>query len=67
MIIKNINLRIKKAATVLCKSGKFETGQGTCALICMDQLGDPRKSGCTHVCEVHEKLARDILHAIEGV
>ena len=36
---------------VLCKSGKFETGQGTCAVICMDQLGSARKH-CVHRDEV---------------
>lgn len=30
-------------ARVLCQSGKFETGQGTCAVLCMDQLDDVRK------------------------
>lgn len=30
-------------ARKICKSGKFETGQGTCAAICMDQLGEARR------------------------
>lgn len=45
----------------LCKSGKFETGQGTCAPVCMDQLGDPRKTGCAHACEVHKELADSLV------
>ena len=48
-------------AQALCKSGKFETGQGTCALICMDQLGDIRKKGCGHCARVHGKIADTIL------
>jgi len=49
---------------VICRSGKFETGQGTCSLICMDQLGDPRKKGCAHVIEIHESLAKKIIDAL---
>lgn len=48
-------------ARVLCQSGKFETGQGTCAVLCMDQLGDVRKKGCGHCSRVHGKLADAIL------
>lgn len=48
-------------ATAICQSGKFETGQGTCALTCMDQLGDVRKKGCSHSSHVHSKLADAIL------
>jgi hypothetical protein len=43
----------------LCKSGHFETGEGTCALVCLDQLGDARRS-CPHRNVVHRKLARII-------
>jgi len=28
-----------------------------CAAICMDQLGDPRNSGCRHAKIVHKRLA----------
>lgn len=48
-------------AQAICKSGKFETGQGTCAVLCMDQLGDVRKKGCGHCSRVHGKLADAIL------
>lgn len=48
-------------ARAICQSGKFETGEGTCALLCMDQLGSPRKKGCCHSARVHGKLADAIL------
>lgn len=48
-------------AWAICQSGKFETGEGTCALLCMDQLGSPRKKGCCHSARVHGKLADAIL------
>ena len=48
-------------ARAICQSGKFETGEGTCALLCMDQLGSPRKKGCCHSARVHGKLADSIL------
>ncbi len=51
--------RVATIAKVLCQSGKFETGEGTCALICLSQLGDARKN-CQHRNTVHEKLAQQI-------
>lgn len=48
-------------ARAICQTGKFETGEGTCALLCMDQLGSPRKKGCCHSARVHGKLADSIL------
>lgn len=54
---------VEAVARTLCRSGKFETGEGTCAPICMEFLGDPRKSGCGHACRVHEKLATAAIHA----
>lgn len=53
-------------ARAICKSGKLETGQGTCAVLCMDQLGDVRKKGCGHCIRVHAKLADAILAALDG-
>lgn len=44
-------------ARAICRTGRIETGQGTCSLFCMDQLGDPRKSGCWHVERVHGAIA----------
>jgi len=55
--------RIEKIAKVLCKSGRFETGEGTCAFICMDQLGNVRQN-CRHVSRVHSNLATQIDEAI---
>lgn len=52
---------VERVARTICQSGKFETGQGTCALICMDQLGDVRKKGCGHCMQVHGTMARAIL------
>jgi hypothetical protein len=51
-------------ARTICKSGKFETGEGTCAFICMGQLGDARR-GCSHATSVHKKLAEAIAAALE--
>lgn len=52
----------ERIASCLCKSGKFETGQGTCAVICMSALGDPRKSGCGYATQVHGALSDAILN-----
>lgn len=57
--------RVDDVCKVLCKSGKFETGEGTCALVCMGMLGDARK-GCAFRRQVHEKLAQTILDAVDG-
>jgi hypothetical protein len=54
----------KAACEVLCLSGKFETGEGTCALICMDLLGDARRKRCSHMYEVHLELASAIVKAV---
>lgn len=54
----------KTIAAAICKSGKFETGQGTCAVICMDHLGCARNS-CGHAERVHGKLADQIAAAID--
>ncbi len=39
--------RVKKLCNDKCQSLKYETGQGTCALICMEHI-DPRSipGGC---------------------
>jgi hypothetical protein len=55
---------MREAANILCRSGKFETGEGTCALTCMDQLGDVRKKGCHHAIRIHGELARNIVEAL---
>jgi len=50
----------------LCQSGKFETGQGTCAAICMEVLGSARSGphGCPNAARVHGKLASSIADAL---
>lgn len=53
----------ESVCSALCRSGKFETGEGTCAFVCMDQLGDARKGGCRHAQTVHAKLAKTIVAA----
>lgn len=57
--------RVAIIATALCRSGKFETGEGTCSLRCMDQLGDARRA-CSHVREIHLDLARHIDEALRA-
>lgn len=47
----------------ICLSGKFETGHGTCALICMDQLGNARR-GCHHCDIIHAELADMIIQQL---
>lgn len=47
-------------ARAVCRSWCFETGEGTCAVICMDQLGDVRKKGCHHAQRVHKRLIESI-------
>lgn len=54
-------------AITICQSGQFETGQGTCAPICLDQLGNPRNRGCCHAKTVHRRLAARILERIRSV
>lgn len=53
-------------ARELCESRKFETGHGTCALLCMDQLGDARgqQHGCPHRAKVFSALAERIVSAL---
>jgi hypothetical protein len=49
---------VEKVARALCCSGKYETGEGTCAMLCMEFLGDPRKNGCGHAVRIHGDRAR---------
>jgi len=53
---------IREAARKLCQSRTYETGQGTCALICMDQLS-PRSNphGCPHALKVLAPRLRQTL------
>ena len=47
---------VERMAKAICQSGKFETGQGTCSLFCLDHLGDARRN-CSHAPRLHKKLA----------
>lgn len=58
--------RLEAVCTVLCKSGKFETGEGTCAPICMGMLGDARRN-CGFRVQVHMKIGAAILGAIDAL
>lgn len=62
-ILKREVDRIAVIAEALCKSRKFETGEGTCSLICLDQLGNARRN-CHHRERVHRDLARKIHEAL---
>ena len=57
------NETLEAVAQAICKSGKFETGEGTCSFVCMDQLGDARRGPCSHAFRIHNKLANDIITA----
>lgn len=54
---------IERVTKAICKSGRFETGQGTCALLCMDQLGDARRN-CPHSGRLHGELAKACIKAM---
>ena len=54
---------LEAVTRAICKSGRFETGEGTCAFVCMDQLGDARKRPCVHALRIHSKLAQAVITA----
>ena len=58
--------QVERVAIALCKSGKFETGEGTCALICLGQLGDARQGPCIHAVNVLGDLARAAIKAMKA-
>jgi hypothetical protein len=57
--------QIQRAAVAICRSRKFETGEGTCSAFCMEFLGSPRdmQLGCPHALRIHGEFARLILDA----
>jgi len=57
----DISKLVEDGARAICRSGKFESGQGTCSLLCMEALGDVRKSGCSRSTRLHGSLARAVL------
>lgn len=56
----------KAICHALCQSGKFETGQGGCAPLCMSILGSSRGGphGCEYAERIHGDLTDQILAAI---
>ena len=57
--------KIAIVTKAVCRSRKFETGEGTCAFLCMSGLGDVRKSGCAHHQQVHGDMAKQIVDALD--
>ena len=57
---------IERGARAICKSDRFDTGEGTCAVLCMEFLGSPRKSGCAHASRIHGHTARLAITAFIG-
>lgn len=55
---------LNAVCVAICHSRKFETGEGTCSFLCLDQLGDARKSGCRHSMQIHGDLARQIIKGL---
>ena len=53
----------QRVARAICRTGIFETGHGTCAAVCMDQLGSARDK-CRHCYRVHRKLTEAVLSVI---
>lgn len=53
----------EKLCRTLCQSGKFETGEGGCASICMSELGSSRDGphGCPFAFTVFVKLVEQIM------
>ncbi len=54
---------IEAVCKALCQSRKFETGEGTCSFLCMDQLGDARKA-CPHRNAIYKDLAIKIIDEV---
>lgn len=57
-----------KLCRAICESGKFETGQGGCAALCMSVLGSSRGGphGCPEVERVHGDMASRVISNLEG-
>jgi hypothetical protein len=55
--------KVEIVARTICRSSKFECGEGCCAPICMSALGNARQS-CAHTTTVHAKLATEIVDAL---
>lgn len=59
----------RQACHQLCRRRGRETGEGTCSLVCLDQLGSPRESyhGCSHAVEVFLEEVRTAAPALKKV
>jgi hypothetical protein len=57
---------LKAIAFAICRSGKFECGEGRCAVLCMDYLGDKPKE-CGHALRIHGKLASAALSSLLSI
>lgn len=57
--------RREAVARAICKSGKFETGEGCCAPICLESLGSARDH-CRRCEYVHGDLADAALAAADA-
>ena len=53
---------VEKVALAICRASPHT--QGTCAAICMDELGDVPKKGCRHAVDVHGRKARAAMEAM---
>jgi hypothetical protein len=54
---------LNRVCRAICQSWTFETGEGTCAVLCMESLGSARKN-CAHQTRVHGRMGRKILEAL---
>ena len=48
---------VERVARAICR-GHSHAPEGTCAALCMDQLGDAPKNGCRHAVRIHGISAR---------
>lgn len=57
---------VEAIARAVCRCGRYETGEGTCAVLCMESLGDARGGphGCPHAVRIHGKVARAALAVV---
>lgn len=59
--------RITAGCIALCQTGRWETGQGTCAAICMEQLGPVRPRPCRHATKIFGTIVKSVLKAVDEV
>lgn len=65
VIFKSRTESMKRICETLCASGKFETGEGGCAALCMSMLG-PSRPRCEHKVTVHGALASAIVSDLDN-